>query len=238
MSISDILGVAGVIVGIVGAVVGIVYGRSRGWPVFKQVGNSVVTAAPEEHITVQHAGKDVPRVTRTRIAFWNAGHRTLDGSMVVADYPVKFNFKGGTTEILSLAVIQESDPANGFAAVADPSNSAVAISFDYLEPRQGALLEVLHTSDRWGAVATGKIKGLPEGIREAESPEEDRSFWAFVLIQAAIFGSLAFWDNVHSSRYRVIYVSAITAVAVCLALFYVIRKRIYTEPKTLSLSRK
>ncbi len=62
-----------------------------------------------------------------------------------------------------------SDDANAFQAKKDNSGFRVQISFEYLEPRQGAVIEILHTSAEWNAEVLGKIKGVPKGVREVPS---------------------------------------------------------------------
>src|SRR5689334_3536322 len=96
LSLGDALGVAGVILGIAGFVagaLGVVYAKAGPRPVFKQGGNRVVLASKEQKISVQYDGIDVPAVSRTVISFWNAGRKTLLGSAVVEDRPVRFEFE-------------------------------------------------------------------------------------------------------------------------------------------------
>lgn len=231
MNLANSIGLAGVVVGIVGILVGVTYGRTRGRPVYKQIGNTVVTASSEEQITVQHAGKNVPRVTRTKVAFWNRGRKTLEGSDIVVDYPIRFQFPDEDTKILAVTTLRRSDEANNFNATIDNDGSSILITFDYLDQGQGGLIEVLHTCTVWGALVSGKIKGLPRGTREIESRPMGRP----IILGCAYFGSVAAFALIKPLFPRIVIIGAIILVA---AFFYLIIRRTTSEPKELSLSRK
>ncbi len=102
MNLSDSIAVIGVVIGVIALIVGVVYAKAHGKPVYRQAGNRVVAASPEDRITVQHDGVDVPYVTRTKIAFWNAGSKTLDHSEVTENHPIQFRFSGEGAKILSI----------------------------------------------------------------------------------------------------------------------------------------
>jgi hypothetical protein len=247
VSLADALGLVGVLIGIIGVIVGVAYGRAHGRPVFKQSGNRVVTASPDKRITVQYAGDDVPRVTRTRIAIWNAGRRPLNSSDIADDYPIRFRFGGEQVRVLDVATLRTSDEANKFRAIRDDGNSAVLISIDYLEHRQGGVIEVTHTSDGWGATASGKIKGVPRGIREARLPKPPSSpvqaFLAviviiplFIVVVALFELPLLFiWDVLENLLLQIVLTGIIALIAAALVVAVVQR---YREPRALSLSDK
>jgi hypothetical protein len=195
MNTSDAIAVIGVVVGVLAVIAGVVYAKAHGKPVYRQTGNRVVAASPGDRITVQYDGQDVPYVTRSRIAFWNAGSKTLNGSEIAKNHPIQFVFPGEEIKVLSIEKLRFSDEANLFQAEKDDSGSRVQISFDYLEPRQGAVIEVTHTSAEWNAKALGKIKGVPRGIRQSPSPNSGRflaialaSFYLGVILLTAIGG--------------------------------------------------
>jgi|ERR1017187_1549330 hypothetical protein len=231
MNLANSIGLAGVVIGIVGILVGVTYGRTRGRPVYKQIGNTVVTASSEEQITVQHAGKNVPRVTRTRVAFWNRGRKTLERSDTVADYPIRFRFPDDDTKILAVTTLRRSDEANNFNATIDTDSSSVLITFNYLDQGQGGLIEILHTCSVWGALVSGKIKGLPGGTREIES----RPIYRTSILVLAYTGCAAAFIFINKLFSKIVIMGAIILVAVA---FYLIIRRATSEPKELALSRK
>jgi hypothetical protein len=69
--------------------------------------------------------------------------------------------------VLDAALLAQSGLANGVGVVleSDDTNAAVRIVFDYLDPRQGAVIEVIHTAESPEAIeATGTVIGIPKGI--------------------------------------------------------------------------
>ncbi len=69
--------------------------------------------------------------------------------------------------ILDAALLVQSRPTNAVQVAIDSDDQSIAVNvrFDYLEPRQGAVIEVLHTAESPEAIeATGTVLGIPKGI--------------------------------------------------------------------------
>lgn len=116
-----------------------------------------------ENVEVLFDGQKVPRIARTLVHFWNAGDATLNGTDVVATDPMRLVY-ATTTEVLSVTVLKATRNALNIAAGADPAHRRnVQLSFDFLDPRDGALIEILHTG-RGSPRFAGTVKGIPQGI--------------------------------------------------------------------------
>ena len=186
-----LIAIAGLILGVVGVAVGVVYARRRAQLVFTQAGNVVVDATQPgaDDIEIAWRGTKVPSVSRTRIAIWNDGALTLEGSAIVENYPLRLKFKG---EVLSVSVLARSHKENGFDAWADPeAKDAVRIMLDYFDRHHGAVIEVVHGSNHWGGTPSGTIKGVPHSFIEREAWEEGDGVLGFVVIalSAVMVGS-------------------------------------------------
>lgn len=230
-NVANSIGIAGIIIAIAGVVVGVAYGRRSGRPVYKQTGNQVVTASPKDKITVQHAGQDVPRVTRTKISLWNGGRKTLEKADLVTDYPIRIKFKDEDAKILAVTMLRQSDEANKFNALIHESGSSVLVEFEYLDYRQGGQVEVLHTSEGWGAIVSGKVKGLPRGVQEVKPVVDMPQAVPLVLVAGNAIVVLA---SVH-----VIWAAwLVGAISFVLLSYVLIRWRRAREPRNLSLIKK
>jgi hypothetical protein len=76
---------------------------------------------------------------------------------------------------LEVWIIKHTRDANKFTAMIDGnSQNRVILSFDYLDPKDGAVVEVLHTDSVRDPVVKGTIRGVPKGIFDRGSPPTAR----------------------------------------------------------------
>lgn len=163
--VASLIGLAGLVIGF------IFFVKSRARPrlVYQrralQLIGSAEPALPGE-VEVSYKGVTVPRLTATYIVLWNAGIPTVRGSDVVASDPLRFVFPPGT-RVLQARVVKATRPVIGFDVTANPNapNEAL-LTFDFLDIRDGAVVEILHTSEERYPQVQGTIRGLPEGLRD------------------------------------------------------------------------
>jgi hypothetical protein len=235
---SEVLGIGGVLVGIAAIAVAVLIARRRPQLVFVQEGN-VVVEGDDPDITVAWRGVHVPNVSRARITMWNAGTKTFDGSAVVRNYPLRYVFSGAN-RILAVTVLVCSDEANAFEAHISPDDShtpdSVLLDCEYLEPRQGAVIEVLHTSNRWGAQPAGTVKGLRKPLVERANVSGAGVPLA-VLGVPAVAGTIFAGLHHHESivAFAVVVASALVFMIVLGGLYFEWRSR---PPKELRASTK
>jgi hypothetical protein len=115
-------------------------------------------------VEVRFHGRVIPRLTKSFVVVWNAGQKTFISQDLVASDPLRFEF-GADAELLSVSVTRTSRDVTGVRHVISPENPhQVELAFDFLDPGDGAVIEVLHTgSTRYPAVG-GTIMGLPQGL--------------------------------------------------------------------------
>lgn len=239
MSLSDTLGIAGLVVGVAGLVASLIaigYERTCWRPVYKQENDVVEPEFLGREITDQLAEGQTPRILSTRIAFWNAGHKTLNASEVVDGYPIRFQFEGGdeAVKILSLRTLRTSDEANKFDARIGSGGTSVQIKFEYLEYHQGGLFEIVRAGGAWDATSSGKVKGLRSGMREIDRSGFLWPAFVMVLFEVTFFGLTEALGFAHESLSTRIWDTAVTIPA---AFFILLFLRSLREPRRLSLSR-
>ncbi len=118
-------------------------------------------------VEIRFRGRRVPHLTKTLLVIWNSGKATIRGRDIVSDDPVQFAFPNGS-EILHARLLKATRPHIKFEVTRRADvNNAVTCSFDYLDPRDGAAIEILHTSVERYPLASGTIRGVPTGICDA-----------------------------------------------------------------------
>jgi hypothetical protein len=169
MVMADLWGPIGAVLGLLAIIVGgvVAWWFARGPRLVMQVSGSTLVSSPSDNrIRVLYKDSPVPRVTQSLVWLWREGRGTIRGSDVVSDDPIMLKVPDGE-HVLEATLLVESRPTNGVSvAPADGKPcTAVLVGFNYLDPRQGAVIEVLHTAKSPTDVeATGTIMGIPKGI--------------------------------------------------------------------------
>ena len=120
-------------------------------------------ALPGE-IEIRYRGALLDRLTKTDLVLWNAGRLLLRGQDVVAEDPVRFCFEGQGT-ILSASIAKTTRTTNAIQ-LAQTDDKTITIGFDYLDPGDGVVIEVLHTFLKAGPRHLGTIRGVPQGLMD------------------------------------------------------------------------
>lgn len=118
-------------------------------------------------------GKPASVVTVTRLAIWNTGNRTVDSSDIPSIDPLIIHSTKGA-HIFDIEVTEQTKNANQVSVVKSDASNNYQIHFEYLDPGDGALLNIVHNGkdvDEFtlkGSVKGGKI-GKTGGADEAIS---------------------------------------------------------------------
>jgi hypothetical protein len=108
-------------------------------------------------------GNKVPKVTMSRVAIWNIGNTTVHGGQIVASDPLRIITSAGST-VLDATIRDRTRSVNDFSCVLrqDTSNE-IECRFDYLDPGDGALIQLIHTGDDKLKIL-GTLREVPKGI--------------------------------------------------------------------------
>ena len=108
----------------------------------------------------------VSNLSVTQVALWNRGSSSIRGSDIVASDPLAISFGNGA-EILKADVVKLTRPAINVSAEPDKaSRSRMLITFEFLDPEDGALLKIWHTGPDPKPKLVGTIVGVPKGAED------------------------------------------------------------------------
>lgn len=113
-----------------------------------------------DKLSVFYDEKVVSNLTLTKIAFWNDGNDTINGSDIASTDPIKIVVQGEFI-ILESKIIYVKNESN-LIRFADPiNNSEVTLEFEYLDALEGVVIQILHTGNRSSDIRIlGTIKGI------------------------------------------------------------------------------
>lgn len=162
----------GSVVGIIGIIVGcLLYIRSMrtAKPSFQKFSLMLLGVNEGElpaEVTVLFQDKKIERLTRTTLIFWNNGTDVLYGEKIVKDDEIKISFDSGNT-ILDQKVLKTTKKANAFSTRMESNKPhQLVVAFSYLDPGDGAAVELLHNSEKRYPKVHGSIMGLPKGFED------------------------------------------------------------------------
>lgn len=119
---------------------------------------------PKE-ITITFGDKIVQRLTKTEVILWNSGRTTLRGIDIVAEDLLRLEFSKDA-QILQTRIIKLNRDTNKFTSIIRiNSSNIVDFNFDYLEPGDGVVVELLHTDKELYPKIQGSIRGLRKGAK-------------------------------------------------------------------------
>ena len=117
-------------------------------------------------VDVIYRGEKVQSLAKTYISFWNAGRKTILGSEVVSADPVRFEADETEVKILSARIIRVTRDVD--RAELEVAGNTVLLKFDFFDPKDGVTLEVIHTGIGSRLDCRGTIRGIPQGIKNAD----------------------------------------------------------------------
>ncbi|WP_340051200.1 hypothetical protein [Pseudomonas proteolytica] len=164
-------GWVGSVIGLIGvglAIVTYVLSRKKKALSFTYAGERLLGSSKgslPKDITVQYQNKNIDRLTRSIVYFWNSGQQPIQREhLATTDRPRLSVGEDGS--VLAMTIQRSSRDAVSFSVVADPQNSnSIILDFAFLDVADGAAIEILHTSNSSVVSASGTILGIPRGIR-------------------------------------------------------------------------
>lgn len=239
------------------AVALIIYRASiiRARPVYQRRGLRLIggndKALPDE-VEIRFRGQVVERLGKVYIVFWNSGTALLRGSDIIDNDPLRCECAKGS-RILEARAVKITRPTTKFAVKLNPTvpHSAI-ITFDYLDPGDGAIIELLHTAAERYPEIKGTIRGVPKGcldwgrigrsrIKELPFPFSHRQviYWVlmvfgFIAVGAGAFGPDLILDKIHRADQateslatfrKVLIVAGMIYMLPPLLLFWLTRRR-------------
>lgn len=117
-----------------------------------------------DDLTVLYKTVPIPRATLARVYFWNSGNKTLRRTDIAPKSPLTLTVSGDQ-RILQASIRSMALPAVD-AEIMSEDESAYSATFEFLEPTQGFLVELLHTGDTGDLVVDGILISAKEPVNE------------------------------------------------------------------------
>lgn len=160
--LSTAIGLAGIAIG------ALFYWKSKVVSRLSYVVSDTVVLGDEDStfstsLEIRFKGVVVPRVTATQIAFWNAGNVTIDESQIVRVDQLRAI--ATEAQVLDIAVRGTSNDVICPSLCNVGGTENVDIAFNFLEPMDAFLFQIVHTGDADSIGIAGTLKGLPGGVR-------------------------------------------------------------------------
>lgn len=108
-------------------------------------------------LSVHYDGESVEKVTVTRVAIWNSGNEEIEESRFVNGKSISLRCDD-KTKILDAKIIQETDSDNHFR-IDECSEHEIKLSMDYMNPKDGVVVQVIHTGSYKSISVDCKLKG-------------------------------------------------------------------------------
>lgn len=149
------------------------------------------TVLPSE-VEIVFRGKSIPHVMKTSAAIWNCGNTTIKSDQIVDTDPLRISFSPDT-EVLDASILSTTRRVNEFKVQkkVGPPNE-VECTFDYLDPNDGVIVNVLHTGDE-NVKILGTIRQMPKGVMDLKelTPHQSitlaHTFFGITLILSSLF---------------------------------------------------
>lgn len=120
---------------------------------------------------LRYNGQIISDLTSSKFYIWNSGNDVIDTKDIVESRSLCI-VNTGNAEILDAQILLTSEPSNDFKITAFDSSTA-RLSFDYIEPGEGVLVQILHTGHASDLELNCKIKGGKD-IRNCNLPKGDK----------------------------------------------------------------
>ncbi|MFC9919158.1 hypothetical protein [Agromyces binzhouensis] len=172
---------------------------------------------PLEHhfgagVAATFEGRPIASISRTFLAFWNERGDHVEGSSILATDPLRIEVSDND-EVLQARVVAQSRSQIGLKV--DEVDDTHRLEFDFLDPGDGGVIEVLHTGNS-GARIVGTIPGARLGeIRRAALNRGARA-----AVRAPRLGRPQFLAPPGRRRMARLVVLAFTALGMLLASAY------------------
>jgi len=124
-------------------------------------------------LQVIYKGENIENLTVSRIIFWNEGAETIDRQDILTANQVRIVALEGI-KLLDVKLLASNNPSSQFSVQHAADKGCAYFNFDYLDQKQGAVVQVVHNGISSKDVdVTGDIKGvrtLRRKIAYTESP--------------------------------------------------------------------
>ena len=156
------------------------------------------------------------RVFTTYVWVWNNGKKPINKTDIPSQSSIKIIFRDEkfTPKILDFEIIKVSRPEINFSA-SRISDTALSVSFDFLDQDDGVVLEVQHTgSAETELESEGVILGVPEGLKIIKTNLKKSTF-----VRAIVRANSLFEIKTYTRKAKYFYPFAFSVVLVVIGVY-------------------
>lgn len=110
-----------------------------------------------ERLNLTFDGKEINDLTVTKFAIWNRQDIEIRREDIATDCQLKIK-SIGEAEILDAEIILENEKTNKFS-ILSLDNKEVVFDFEYMDEKNGIVVQIIHTGDKKDLKVECKIKG-------------------------------------------------------------------------------
>lgn len=107
-------------------------------------------------LSILYDGRNIDNLTVSTITFWNNSFPTINKTDIIDAAPLSIIVNDG--EILDVSVLQGGNTPNCIGVVPEDNNT-FKIVFDYMDKKEGGIIQIVHTGGKHSIDASRKIKG-------------------------------------------------------------------------------
>ncbi|MCR6727602.1 hypothetical protein [Agrobacterium fabrum] len=126
------------------------------------IGEEQTKYTSDLHVTFK--GREIERATLTQLYVWNDGNQTIRREDITKKKPLGFAVPGGQF-LLRMTVAQMADEAMD-VTFTDGDEASFNVEFEYIEPRQGFVCDILHTGKPEDFEFFGTLIKVREPVRK------------------------------------------------------------------------
>lgn len=166
-------------------------------------------------INILYDNRDVDGLTVTKLTFWNKTASPIRKSDIIDAAPLSILSKNG--EILDVSVLNGENTPNKIGASLI-NDTTVHITFDYLNRKEGGIIQIIHTGNHNAIDITRQIIGGEIKVKKVSDLSYRRSILASIIFALLIF-SLYQYSNYWIIALLVIIMSILFTILVTAANF-------------------
>lgn len=134
---------------------------------------NLIQAAELNDISVFYKNNNVPDVSISKIAFWNGGNQTIELDDIASRDPIIFSINENYS-IQDISIIKCTDEKNDIS-IEKLSEKQYKLVFDYIKPKEGCLIQIIHTSTRGSdVIISGTLKKGNDLSKFNSSPSKSK----------------------------------------------------------------
>ncbi len=214
----------GVLSSVVLFIAGLKLGRRRGPQLSCYHEGLVVLDRPNSQefaaVRVTYSNAPVERLCVCRAAFWNSGDATIEASALVDADPIQM--RAGDGHVLDCDIEVDQQHGGRGISVTPQENNEACVRFDFLNPGEGFVVRILHTSKAPSLTFHGSLKG--GSVRVVDKKTVANRFWdvqtVFVCCSLALL-MLAQWAfGLEPSPRSIVVLLVIVVISGAVALIH------------------